>query len=64
MTHRWVQLWRSQALDLQEKGEIIKNTGFSLVDSLGHQMASNNSASGSEITAPLIENIVKQFTTH
>jgi hypothetical protein len=36
-THRWVQLLTSQAFDLQEKGEIVKNTGFSFVDSLGNQ---------------------------
>jgi len=28
----------SQAFDLQEKGEIVKNTGFSFVDSFGNQM--------------------------
>jgi hypothetical protein len=37
-THRWVQLSASQANDLQEKGMIMKTTGFSYVDSLGNQM--------------------------
>jgi hypothetical protein len=36
--HRWVQLAASQANDVHEKGMIMKNTGFSYVDSLGNQM--------------------------
>jgi hypothetical protein len=37
-THRWVQHPASQTFDLQEKGEIVKNTAFNFLDSLGNQM--------------------------
>jgi len=37
-TYRWVQLPKTEALDLQESGKILKDTGFSYTDSAGKEM--------------------------
>ncbi len=37
-TYRWVQLLKTEALDLQESGKILKDTGFSYTDSAGKEI--------------------------
>jgi hypothetical protein len=37
-TYRWVQLLKTEALDLKESGKILKDTGFSYTDSAGKEM--------------------------